>query len=67
MRLILSFFLSLFGTTNTSFIFLAAIAALVAYLTLTHRDEDEPVDAVVDIDENGASTVVAALPDSAEE
>jgi uncharacterized membrane-anchored protein len=56
-----------FGTTNTSFIFLAAIAALVAYLTLTHRDEDEPVDAVVDIDENDASTVVAALPDSAEE
>jgi uncharacterized membrane-anchored protein len=34
-----------FGTTETSFIFLAGIAAIVVYLSLTHRDEDEPVEA----------------------
>lgn len=39
-----------FGTTDTSFIFLAAIAALIVYLTLSHHDEDEPVEVAGDIE-----------------
>ena len=33
-----------FGTTNTSFIFMACIAVLIVYLSITHRDEEPFVD-----------------------
>ena len=55
-----------FGTTNTSFSFIAAIAALIVYLTLSHHDEDEPVEVTGDVD-NILSSDPTTLPDTVEE
>lgn len=56
-----------FGTTNTSFIFLGGIAALIVYLSLTHVDEDEPVEVAGDAGANIPSSAPRTLPDAVEE
>jgi len=56
-----------FGTVVTSYVFLAAIAVLIVYLTLTHRDEDEPGELVSEAEGNNAAEAAAAFSDSGEE
>ena len=56
-----------FGTVVTSYVFLAGIAAIIVYLTLTHSDEDEPGELVSAEGGDSASAVVQAVPDNGEE
>jgi uncharacterized membrane-anchored protein len=56
-----------FGTVVTSYVFLAGIAAIIVYLTLTHSDEDEPGELVSAEGGDSAFVVVQAVPDNSEE